>query len=109
MLAVVEHLREDAVPALRAQCTKALKSGGLLLITVPSVKVDRILALLLRLHLVAGMSLHEHHGFNPADVPNWFGGSGLTLVQAKPFQLGYNHLFVFRKTDPTYDVNERNL
>jgi len=43
------------------------------------------------------MSLHEHHGFNPADVPSLFGGAGLTLVKARTFQLGLNHLFVFKK------------
>jgi 2-polyprenyl-3-methyl-5-hydroxy-6-metoxy-1,4-benzoquinol methylase len=100
MLAVVEHLRDETVAQLREQCVAGLKPGGLLLITVPSVNVDRILAVLKRLHLIAGMSLHEHHGFNPADVPKWFGGTGLTLVRAGTFQLGYNHIFIFRKTDP---------
>jgi 2-polyprenyl-3-methyl-5-hydroxy-6-metoxy-1,4-benzoquinol methylase len=97
MLAVVEHLPDDVIVDLRQQCARALKSGGLLLITVPSVQVDRILSVLTRLHLIAGMSLHEHHGFNPDDVPKWFGVSGLSLVHARTFQLGYNHLFVFRK------------
>jgi 2-polyprenyl-3-methyl-5-hydroxy-6-metoxy-1,4-benzoquinol methylase len=100
MLAVVEHLRDDTVAELREQCIAALKPGGLLLITVPSVNVDRILEVLKTLHLIAGMSLHEHHGFNPADVPTWFGGTGLTLVRSSTFQLGYNHVFIFRKTDP---------
>lgn len=101
MLAVVEHLREEVVLPLRDRCVRALKPGGLLLITVPSTQVDHILHLLTTLHLIAGMSLHEHHGFNPADVPKWFGGTGLTLLESRRFQLGLNNLFVFKKTEPT--------
>jgi 2-polyprenyl-3-methyl-5-hydroxy-6-metoxy-1,4-benzoquinol methylase len=100
MLAVVEHLPVEVIPTLREQCSEALKPGGLLLITVPSVQVDRILHALMRLHLIAGMSLHEHHGFNPADVPRLFGGSGLRLIQARTFQLGNNHLYILQKVDP---------
>ena len=97
MLAVVEHLREEDVPELRQHCIDALKPGGLLLITVPSVAVDHILHLLSSLHLIAGMSLHEHHGFNPSDVPKWFGGPKLKLVKERSFQLGLNHLFVIQR------------
>lgn len=97
MLAVVEHLRDEDVPGLRQQCAEALKPDGLLLITVPSVEVDHILHLLSTLHLISGMSLHEHHGFNPTDVPKWFGGQELKLVRTRSFQLGLNHLFVFQK------------
>lgn len=103
MLAVVEHLREDVVPELRDLCVAALKPGGQLLITVPSTQVDQILNVLTKLRLISGMSLHEHHGFNPNDVPQWFGGTGLTLVTFRKFQFGLNNLFVFRKTafEPT--------
>src|SRR5262249_35235612 len=98
MLAVVEHLREEVIPELRDHCVRLLKPSGLLLITVPSTQVDTILRWLTKLRLVAGMSLHEHHGFDPDDVPRWFGGTGLTLVKARKFQLGLNNLFVFKKT-----------
>src|SRR5262249_28343245 len=91
MLAVVEHLPGEVIPLLREQCVTLLKPGGLLLITVPSMQVDRILAWLTRLHLVVGMSLHEHHGFNPTDVPRCFGGTRLTLVKAAKFQMGLNN------------------
>jgi 2-polyprenyl-3-methyl-5-hydroxy-6-metoxy-1,4-benzoquinol methylase len=100
MLAVVEHLPKEVAMEVREQCVVALKPGGLLLITVPSVRVDRILAMLGKLHLIAGMSLHEHHGFNPSDVPVWFGGTGLTLIKARKFQLGLNNLFVFKRDQP---------
>jgi 2-polyprenyl-3-methyl-5-hydroxy-6-metoxy-1,4-benzoquinol methylase len=97
MLAVVEHLPEEVVPEMREQCVRLLKPGGLLLITVPSAQVDRLLDWLTRLHLIAGMSLHEHHGFDPAEVPRWFGCPELILLRTRRFQLGLNNLFVFRK------------
>lgn len=101
LLAVVEHLREDVIAELRNRCVTALKPGGLLLITVPSARVDQILHVLTSLHLIAGMSLHEHHGFNPADVPGWFAGADLMLVDSKRFELGLNNLFVFKKAWPS--------
>jgi len=98
LLAVVEHLREEVIPELRDRCVRALKPGGLLLITVPSTQVDHILHLLTALHLIAGMSLHEHHGFDPADVPKWFGGAGLMFMESRTFQMGLNNLFVFKRS-----------
>jgi 2-polyprenyl-3-methyl-5-hydroxy-6-metoxy-1,4-benzoquinol methylase len=118
MLAVVEHLTEGVIPNLRDMCVRLLKPAGVLIITVPSARVDRILAWLGRLHLIVGMSLHEHHGFEPATVPDWFGGTGLALVEASQFQFGLNNLFVFKKvamapcaadtqlTDGTANTNE---
>lgn len=97
MLAVVEHLPDEALTKLRNQCMAVLKPGGVVLITVPSVQVDRILHWLTKTRLVAGMSLHEHHGFDPSSVPSWFSGNSLMLAAARRFQLGLNNLFVFRK------------
>lgn len=98
MLAVVEHLPESAITKVRNECVRVLKPGGVLLITVPSRQVDQLLEWLIKMHLVAGMSLHEHHGFDPADLPALFAGPDLRLVRSARFQLGLNNLFVFRKT-----------
>jgi hypothetical protein len=98
MLAVLEHISSTQHSDLRDECVRLLKPGGLLIITVPSPAVDRILDLLRRLHLVAGMALHEHHGFDPKGIPERFSGHGLVLVRAKRFQLGLNNLFVFRRS-----------
>jgi 2-polyprenyl-3-methyl-5-hydroxy-6-metoxy-1,4-benzoquinol methylase len=101
MLAVVEHLPEDVITAMRDQCIRLLKPGGVLLITVPSTKVDYILKVLMWLRLAGDMSFDQHHGFDPRTVPAHFGGVGLELVKHAKFQLGLNNLYVFRRTAST--------
>jgi 2-polyprenyl-3-methyl-5-hydroxy-6-metoxy-1,4-benzoquinol methylase len=101
MLAVVEHLPEDVITAMCDQCVRLLKPGGVLLITVPSPKVDGILKVLMWLRLAGNMSFEQHHGFDPRTVPARFGGTGLELVKHAKFQFGLNNLYVFRRTTST--------
>ena len=97
MLAVLEHIPLEAQAVLAADCRRHLRPGGLLLITVPSPTVDAVLAVLKFLRLIDGMSLEEHYGFDVRQVPDCFGAAALELVAHRRFQLGLNHLFVFRK------------
>jgi hypothetical protein len=59
--------------------------------------VDHILAALCGLRLADGMSLEQHDGFDPRTTPEFFVPSGFVLEYRRRFQLGLNHLFVFRK------------
>lgn len=97
MLAVLEHVRPDAQRVLAKRILEWLTENGRLVVTVPSVAVDRILSVLLRLRLVNGMSLDEHYGFRPESVPPLFCEAGFRLVRHRRFQLGLNNLFVFSK------------
>jgi 2-polyprenyl-3-methyl-5-hydroxy-6-metoxy-1,4-benzoquinol methylase len=97
MLAVLEHIPESLQREFAENCGLRLKPGGLLLITTPAPQVDRILTLLLALRLIDGMSLEEHHGFDPLKTPSIFSMAGLTLVKSAKFQWGLNNLFVFKK------------
>jgi 2-polyprenyl-3-methyl-5-hydroxy-6-metoxy-1,4-benzoquinol methylase len=101
MLAVAEHLPDDTITAMRDQCVRLLKPGGVLLITVPSTKVDAILNVLIWLRLAGNMSFDQHHGFDTRTVPARFGGTGLELVKHTNFQFGLNNLYVFRRTAPS--------
>lgn len=97
MLAVLEHVPpRDQGPLARA-CATHLAPGGVLVITVPSPVVDRILAVLMALGLVHGMAVEQHYGFEAARTPAIFVAAGLALVDARRFQLGVNNLFVFVK------------
>ena len=76
---------------------RLLSPGGRVVITVPSVMVDKILDILLILKFVDGMSLEEHHGFSPEDVPKIFVKEGFKLIKLQRFQLGLNHLYIFER------------
>jgi SAM-dependent methyltransferase len=97
MLATLEHIPEREWRGLRARCVALLRPGGRLVITVPSPAVDRILHLLLRLRLIRGMGVHEHHGFEPSDTQRVFPSPSFRLIQQRRFQLGLNNLFVFER------------
>jgi 2-polyprenyl-3-methyl-5-hydroxy-6-metoxy-1,4-benzoquinol methylase len=95
MLAVLEHVPYQEQESLARACASHLKPGGRLIITVPSQAVDHVLAVLKRLGLIDGMSLHQHYGFEASQTPKIFQPFGLRLIAARRFQLGLNNLFVF--------------
>jgi SAM-dependent methyltransferase len=95
LLATLEHIRDK--DQLADLCWRRLAPGGRVIITVPAPFVDAIVAVLCRLKVADGMSLDEHHGFDPSTTPEIFGRHGFTLEHHSRFQLGLNHLFVCRK------------
>jgi SAM-dependent methyltransferase len=97
MLATLEHIR-DKDPLAR-ECWRLLRPGGRVIITVPSGFVDVIVHLLCKVRLADGMSLDEHHGYDPRTTPEVFGRHGFVLERWRRFQLGLNHLFVLRKPE----------
>jgi 2-polyprenyl-3-methyl-5-hydroxy-6-metoxy-1,4-benzoquinol methylase len=99
LLAVLEHVQTAELASWRDACSRLLVPGGVVVATVPSPRVDDILRALMRLRLVEGMSVHEHHGLDPHDVPAAFAGATLSLVAQHRFELGLNNLYVFR-SDP---------
>jgi SAM-dependent methyltransferase len=98
LLATLEHIPDKQ--ALAQESSRLLGLGGRLIVTVPSLRVDSIVRLLRRLYLADGMSLEEHHGFDPRLTPKVFQSFGFMLEHSRRFQLGLNHLFVFRKGAP---------
>jgi 2-polyprenyl-3-methyl-5-hydroxy-6-metoxy-1,4-benzoquinol methylase len=98
-LAVLEHVQTTELASWRDACSRLLVPGGVIVATVPSPRVDDILHVLMRLRLVEGMSVHEHHGFDPGHLPAAFAGTTLLLVAHRRFELGLNNLYVFR-SDP---------
>lgn len=97
MLAVVEHLDEKSLSNLNRACSNILKPGGLLLMTVPSPVVDKLLIVLRSLKLVHAETLHEHHGFLPGEVKKIISNDHFDLVCQQKFELGLNNFFVFCK------------
>lgn len=97
MLAVIEHIPQTSMPAVVDECYRLLKPGGRVLITAPSPAVDYVLAGLRFLRLIDGMSLEEHYGFNPQELPAIFDSSRFSLLARKRFQFGLNNFFAFEK------------
>jgi 2-polyprenyl-3-methyl-5-hydroxy-6-metoxy-1,4-benzoquinol methylase len=97
MLAVLEHFPDSQHAPLAEGCARFLRPGGRLILTVPSPSVDSILKVLLRLGVVDGMSLEEHHGFDVEQTVRIFGPPRFRLLKRARFQLGLNHLFVFER------------
>jgi len=95
MLASLEHLPHLVRSQLGADCYRALKPKGKVIITVPSAKTDILLSVLKTLRLIDGQSLEEHHGYDVRETPQLF--SPLQMISQKQFQLGFNNLFVFEK------------
>ena len=95
LLATIEHMENKA--AIAREAGRLLKSGGHVVITVPSLFVDKILSVLLFLGIVDGMSLEEHHGFLPEELTGIFESHGFKLKALKKFQLGLNNLYVFER------------
>jgi SAM-dependent methyltransferase len=97
MLAVIEHLAPPDQALLADTCLRLLRPNGRVVLTVPSPRVDTILNLLRGLHLIAGMAVHEHHGFSPSMTVELFPPPRYRLVRQARFQLTLNNLFVFEK------------
>lgn len=95
LLAVLEHLPPGVQQRLGATCRALLGPGGRVLITVPSPRVDAILAVLIRIGLVGGQAEEEHWGFDPSSTAQLFPEPGFELCAMRAFQLGLNNLFVF--------------
>jgi len=97
MLAVVEHVDAVQLKEWARECAVRLRPGGRVVITVPAPAVDTLLHIGMRLRLLDGMEAHQHHGFDPSSLPDVFNAAGLELMIHRRFQLGLNHLFVFRR------------
>jgi 2-polyprenyl-3-methyl-5-hydroxy-6-metoxy-1,4-benzoquinol methylase len=97
MLAVLEHVPEGEQKRVAQAAHDLLRPGGLFVLTVPSPQVDRLLDVLIRLHVLDGMDAEAHHGFEPDDVPPLLVRAGFSLRLRRRFQLGLNNLFVFER------------
>ena len=96
LLATIEHIQEKSMIAQESK--RLLRKNGRVVITVPSLLVDKILSVLLYMGLIDGMSLEEHHGFAPDELLAIFVPEGFRLKQKQKFQLGLNNLYVFERT-----------
>jgi 2-polyprenyl-3-methyl-5-hydroxy-6-metoxy-1,4-benzoquinol methylase len=98
-LAVLEHVPNSELGDFINAMRESVKPGGTAILTVPSPLVDKILDVLIWLHLANGMEAEQHHGFDVGTVIPLFVEAGFSLVEHRKFQLGLNNLFVFRRSE----------
>jgi len=103
-LAVLEHIPMKELKGFIRDCRDQLKAGGLMVITVPSKWVDPILNFLIRLRIIDGMEVEQHHGYDTNLTIPLFREHGFELVRHRRFQFGLNNLFVFRKIGKTAET-----
>ena len=97
-LAVIEHIPEGDLPTWAKELARLVTPKGVLVMTIPAPAVDKILHLLIRLHLADGMEAHQHHGFQPSSLDEIFKAPLWQRTKHRTFQLGLNHLYVFERT-----------
>jgi 2-polyprenyl-3-methyl-5-hydroxy-6-metoxy-1,4-benzoquinol methylase len=96
-LAILEHIPDENQSEFATGCAACLKSGGRLVLTVPSPRVDDVLCILKTVRVVDGMHEEQHHRYDPRTAVATLERTGLVLERHSTFELGLNHLLVFRK------------
>jgi 2-polyprenyl-3-methyl-5-hydroxy-6-metoxy-1,4-benzoquinol methylase len=96
-LAVLEHVPLTEQKSFAERCYAALVPNGRLVLTVPSPLVDPILDVLRAIRVIDGMETEQHYGFDPRTTRQVFAEVGFILEKHERFELGLNHLFVFRR------------
>lgn len=97
LLAVMEHIKRDDQETLAKHLANIVKPDGLVILTIPAPIVDHILEVLKFLRLIDGMEDGQHYGFDVGETAPLFIRHGFELHVHRRFQLGVNHVFVFRK------------
>jgi 2-polyprenyl-3-methyl-5-hydroxy-6-metoxy-1,4-benzoquinol methylase len=97
LLAVLEHIPSGKQAAFAQAIARYLTPGGTVVLSVPSPRVDAVLAVLHTLRLIHGMSLEQHYGFVAASTVPLFEAAGFRLTVHRKFEFGLNNVFVFTK------------
>src|ERR1700676_593954 len=75
-LAVLEHLNDSELVEFGQQVRSCTTEGAVIVATVPSAAVDRILNVGIRLRLLDGMEADEHHGLVVSTIPEVLAKTG---------------------------------
>ena len=97
MIAVIEHLPAEELEICVRSCAELLDLDGLVIITMPSPRVDKILYYLKKAGLVQARTLDEHYGLEPDLALQAFLNGPFDLLVSQKFQFGLNNLFVFKR------------
>lgn len=89
LLAVLEHMKHPK--EIINECSRILRPGGCLLITVPSPKNEPLLNVLSLFFLVRREMIHQHENYFTHDtLKTLCRDAGFSSVEVRPFEFGFN-------------------
>jgi SAM-dependent methyltransferase len=92
LLAVVEHLDPALMAKLFKEVYRALKPGGMVILTTPAAWSDGLLKFMARINLVSAEEIHEHAYAYTLPLLGWyFGQAGFEMTKTK---FGYFELML---------------
>ncbi|MCA2002610.1 MAG: class I SAM-dependent methyltransferase [Chloroflexi bacterium] len=84
LLAVVEHLDPALMAKLFKEVYRALKPGGMVVLTTPAAWSDGLLKFMARINLVSAEEIHEHAYAYTLPLLGWyFGQAGFEMTKVK--------------------------
>jgi glycosyltransferase involved in cell wall biosynthesis len=95
-IATFEHFEnpEDLI----AEFHRILKEGGRAIITTPTKTSREVLEFLAFFRILNPSEVRDHKGYyDPDDVTKMFERKGFRKIKAKPFEFGFNILYVYEK------------
>jgi SAM-dependent methyltransferase len=93
MLAVIEHLDPNQVPALFRELHRVLHPGGIVILTTPAAWSDPLLRAMAAVRLVSAEEIQEHAYAYTLPLIGWyFGNAGFPMQKVRfgYFELGLN-------------------
>ncbi len=100
MLALVEHIYINEAIDLFNEARRVLKKDGLLILTTPEKKADKILRIMARLNLVSKEEIDEHkQAYTKKELKKQLSEAGFEEenIRIKTFELGLNLIAVVKK------------
>jgi SAM-dependent methyltransferase len=84
LLAVVEHLDPALMAKLFKEVYRALKPGGMVILTTPAAWSDGLLKFMAQINLVSAEEIHEHAYAYTLPLIGWyFGQAGFEMTKVK--------------------------
>jgi len=92
MLAVIEHIEKNVLKTIFSEVHRTLSKNGLLVITTPSKKIDKLMKILASIRLLSSVEISEHKTlFNLKQLRSFVNEhSKLSIIKSGHFQLFAN-------------------
>ncbi len=98
LLAVFEHVKHDRLQEFFSDIRRILKSGGVCVVTTPSVWSDGILRIMAKCHLVSPEEIEDHkNNLSTSEIVKIFKQSGFSRVRRGYFECFFNRWFALIK------------